>query len=255
MSNSSLSQAEDFAPLVALQIIPGREPAKLVFVDHDEFTIGAGENCDLCLCADDLPTLHSRLFVQGTVIWIEAVDDSAFILVNGEAFRRRALRDGDRLTFGRIEAAIHIGEASVRAARQTARARQQLEDLSLLSAEELCDRIELEDTRVQDVGRRRRLGWQALMSAVEDMIETGIEPIMPAVSASDDRFDKLVAQVQDLSATLEARTKSLAAQEAHLMESSAQLAEVQLRVSRQLDQLLDRLANDDDQPGELRVSA
>jgi hypothetical protein len=262
MSNTIQVHSEPPTPLVALQVIPAGDSARLVFVDHDEFTIGSGDHCDLCLPQADLPRLHSRLHVQGPVIWIEAVDDDALVIVDHEIYRRRALRDGDQLTFGDVEATVHIGEASVRAARQMPRSRWEAEDITLLTAEELCERIEVEEAFAGDADHGRKLGWAALMSAVQAVIDRGIgtsdEEMIPAplvASVSDEKFDELVAQVRDLSETLDERTKTLATQEALLIESSSQLAEAQLRVSRQLEQLLDRLGAEDDQPGELRVSA
>lgn len=260
MSDTNQVSSDLSTPLVALRVVPAGDAARLIFVDHDEFTIGSGDRCDLRLAG--LPRLHSRLHVQGPVIWIEAVDDDALVVVEHEIYRRRALRDGDQLTFDDVEATIHIGEPSVRAAREMPRSRWETEDPSLLSADELCERIEEEEMLVSDVDNRRKLGWAALMSAVQDVIEQrafpsdeSMIPVPLVASVSEEKFDELVAQVRDLSEALDERTKTLASQEALLIESSSQLAEAQLRVSRQLEQLLDRLSGEEDQPGELRVSA
>lgn len=253
MSHSNQAHADLPAPLVALQVIPPGKAARLVFIDHDGFTIGSGSNCDLCLADSGVPRLHSRLHLQGPAIWIEAADDGCHVIVDHEVYRRRALRDGDQLMFGETEATVHIGEASVRAARQTPRSSWDTEDLSFLSAEELCDRIEREEKLAQDFDHGRKLGWQALMSAVQEIIDQKEE--LSHANVSDEKFDELVAQVRDLSETLDERTKTLASQEALLIESSSQLAEAQLRVSRQLEQLLGRLSPEEDHPGELRVSA
>lgn len=265
MSNADQITSERTSPAIALQLISRHEPARLMLVEHDDFTIGCGPNCDLCLASEHLHRLHSILHVQGTAIWIEAVHPDAMIVVNDDVFRWRALRDSDRLTFDDVELAVHIGEASIEAAqRQIAaesRKREEIKDPALLSAEELCDRIEAEEARVTEFDRGRRFGWEALMSAVAEMIQRDVplhadEATVPLMAeASDQNLHELAAQVRHLSETLDERNRTLVAQEALLVESSSQLCETQRRVSRQLDELLERLAPHDDHPGELRVSA
>jgi hypothetical protein len=261
MANTIHAGKDNPAATVALLVQRDGERPQIMLVAGEDFTIGSGEQCDLRLIDDALPKLHSILHVQGQVVWIEAADDDALISLGGEVFRRRALRDGDLLTFGRTEVTIHIGDAALRSLRQQSKTPRMDDDVSLLSAEELCDRIEREEKLVDEFDRRRRFGWQALMAAVREALndEAGVpaaQPPSPAIAplVNDDALEDLVAQVRDLSETLDERTKTLTAQEAQLIESSSQLCEAQLRVSRQLEQLLERLSRDDDR-GELRVSA
>jgi len=94
------------------------------------------------------------------------------------------------------------------------------------------------------------------MSAVQDVVDTDVlgseSDAVPQLAAiADDRFDELVAQIRDLSDTLDERTRELSAQETLLLESSSQMTEAQRRVNRQLEQLLERLSPDED----MRVSA
>lgn len=266
MSNADPHSSERTSPAIALQMISAVETSRLVFVDHDDFTIGGGSHCDLCLTNRNLGRLHSVLHIQGAAIWIEAVHPDAMIVVNDEVFRWRALRDGDRLTFDDVETFVHIGEESIEAARRQMEAdlhrRQEIEAPALLSAEELCDRIEAEEIRVADFDRGRRFGWEALLSAVQEIIDRDDEDSHPhtvsvplVAAAPDQTIHELADQVRHLSETLDERNRTLAAQEAQLVESSSQLCEAQRRVSRQLDQLMERLAPNDDHPGELRVSA
>jgi hypothetical protein len=238
---------------IALLVQSGEGKPQFLLVEEDGFTIGSGERCDLRLTDAGLPKLHSILHRQGGAVWIEAADDDALVTVDGEVFRRRALRDGSRLSFGNCEVTVRIGEGAV-PSRELPRNPARLDaELALLSAEELCDRIEREERLVEEFDRRRRFGWRALMSAVSEAMHGEPEAVESALA--DDKLDELALQVRDLSETLEQRTKALSAQEAQLIESSAQLYEAQLRVSRQLEQLLERLSRDADEPGELRVSA
>jgi hypothetical protein len=251
------------SPLVALQIRHANTRPRLVIVDHDGFEIGDSDRCDIRLPHCGLPKLHSILHVQGGAVWIEAADDEARVSIGGEAFRRRALRDGDEISLG--EFTLHIGSQSVEAARPVSPPHFSIENriiedrLSQLTAEELCDLIEVEENQTHDFDRRRRMGMQALLSAVQDVVEAEAAETKPAslpqvAAISDDRFDALVAQIRELSDALDERTRELAAQETLLLESSSQIAEVQRRVSRQLEQIIERIAPEAEQ-GELRVSA
>lgn len=260
MMNSHIAGSDQPTVTVALMVQTGHDKPRFVLVDRDGFSIGSGDQCDLQLAEIGLPRWHSTLHVQGPAVWIEAADDAALITIDGEAYRRRALRDGDQLSFGATRIAVSIGDAS--ATQPGTRGQRRTDDFTLLSANDLCDRIEQEESAVSDFQRRRRFGWQALLSALQEAKASGAAYTEdPALRMSEtsgfagQKLDQLVTQVRDLSATLEERSKAMSSQESLIMESSAQLAEAQLRVSRQLEQLLDRLADDQDQPGELRVSA
>lgn len=249
------------SPLVALQIRCISAKPRLVIVDHDGFEIGGGEQCDISLPHCGLPKLHSLLHVQGGAVWIEAMNDEARICLDGEQFRRRALRDGDEITMGEYTLTVHIGVQSVEAAKPMPQSQFNMDDrLSRLTAEELCDLIELEEFQSQGFDRRRQLGMKALLAAVHNVIDADAAKSQPdeipqVAAIADDRFDQLVAQIRGLSDTLDERTQELAAQETLLLESSSQLAEAQRRVNRQLEQIIDRIAPEETAQGELRVSA
>jgi predicted component of type VI protein secretion system len=261
MSQANVSETQQPSPLVALQIrFAGAKP-QLVIIDHDGFEIGGSEQCDLCLPHCGLPKLHSILHVQGGAVWIEMAHEGAVVSIDGESYRRRALRDGDEILIGNVPLTVHIGTKSVDSARPIPEPHLSLEQrLSRLTAEELCDLIELEESQTRDFERRRQMGLKALLSAVHDVVDADADQpqpsALPQVAAiSDDRFDELVAQIRGLSDTLDERTRELAAQETLLLESSSQLVEAQRRVNRQLEQLIERIAPEENPPGELRVSA
>jgi hypothetical protein len=252
---------DELAPItVALRIFAHGSKPRMVLIDHDEFTIGSDAQCNLRLAAG-APRLQSILHVQGRAVWIEAQSDDALVTVEQNAYRRRALRDGDQLQFDGLQATVQIGEPSTRKNPLPAlRSARLPDDLSALSAEELCDQIELEESHVHNFEQRRRFGWGALMSAVRDVIDQDSvrspQPVEAAQVAaiSDEKFNELITHVRELSETLDERTKSLAAQESLLIESSSQLCESQVRVSRQLEELLERIAPEV-ASGELRASA
>ncbi|MFO0916957.1 MAG: FHA domain-containing protein [Planctomycetaceae bacterium] len=252
---------EEQSPLtVALRIIADGAKPRLVLIDQQDFLIGTGDQCHLRLKNQESPGLHSILRVQNQTVWIEAVDEGT-VSVDGHTYRRRALRDGDQLQFDGVRATVQIGERSSRRnSLPVVQGTRTADDLSDLTAEELCDRIEREEAETRHFEHRRHFGWQALMSAVRDVAEQEAIlaphtlPAAQVAAISDERFDELIAHVRELSETLEARTQALAAQESVLIESSSQLCESQGRVSRQLEELLQRIAPEESS-GELRASA
>jgi hypothetical protein len=69
------------------------------------------------------------------------------------------------------------------------------------------------------------------------------------------RFEELLEQIKVLSNTLDNRTQILADRESELLETSSQLQSVQDRMTRQLDELMLRLNQQNGAPDELRASA
>ncbi len=245
---------------VALRVFLEGVKPRLMLVDQEQFTIGSSEQCDLRLRGEELPRLHSVLHIQGQTVWIEAIDDGT-VTVDGHAYRRRALRDGDELQFDGIRAIVQIGErSSLKSPIPAPHSPRMTDDLAAMSAEELCDHIELEEVQIHEFEQRKRLGWQALMSAVREMADQEAIlaphplPSTQVAAISDEKFDELITHVRVLSETLEARTQALVAQESLLIESSSQLCDSQVRVSRQLEELLQRIAPEESS-GELRASA
>ena len=192
--------------------------------------------------------------MQGGATWIETADEAATIEVNGRPYRRIALRHDDRLKIGSTELTILLRPDTVSVVEQARRN----EDLELLTAEELCDRILSEQAMVEEFVEGRRAGWEALFRAIENADRK------PEIAAAHDQsiayghdesgFEGLLEQLQSLNQTITDRTQELDDHERQILESTALLEESQHRVEQQIEQLLDQL-NQSDPPNELRASA
>jgi predicted component of type VI protein secretion system len=236
----SNGETESAELCVALDAVTGNGRVRRLPVEGGSCLIGRGDFCDLQVPGDDVPLAHSELHVERGAIWIEAVDE-ADLEINGRACRRLALREGDALRLGDTLITVRICAA----ADATAAMRMD-EDLSQLSALELCERIEAEQAAVASDERRRLMGWDALLTQLEDIIAQ--EPAAAEEQAA--RLEGVLAQLHDLSNMLAARTQVLAAQEAQFLESAGELKHAQDAMTGRLEHLLQQFHD-----GELRASA
>ncbi len=242
-SESLLTAAAALQESVTLEVrVPGERARRLAML-HDEFLIGRAGICDLRLDDDELPLVHSELHRQGGVLWIEAGDEGTLIDINGRAYSRLALRNGDRLKIGVREVVVQIGEEVDLPEERDAHD----EDLSELSADELCERILAEQSEIDEFERRRLEGWKGLVTALEStLVET-----QPAEGqAAAERMESLLAELRQLSEQLGEQARQLAGQEAEVLDVTSQLRSSQDAMSRKLDQLIQRFGE-----GELRASA
>ena len=226
-----------------------------VAVTHDGFSIGSSRHCDLRLMEDAIQPLHSLIRMQCGAIWIEAADDETVLTVNDRPCRRMALRHGDRLKIGATEFTTILDTENVALFDQSVID----DDLALLTAEELCDRIVSEQSIVNELSDEHHSGWEALLHAIEAV---GEEP--QASELADENllsnsqelvdYDALLGQIQELNETIADRTRELNAHEAEVLASTSILEESQQRVSQRLDEILDQLAKTEP-PTEFRASA
>ena len=235
---------------------------RCVTITHDGFTIGSNKHCDLSLDDDSVPTLLSIIHVQNGAVWIEAADESTRITINGRPYRRMALRHDDRLKLGNEEFRILMNAEPI---AQTGSVTLK-EDLSLLTAEELCDRILAEQTMVSDFVSGQRSGWDALLRAIEEAnaddiitdeatefpqaeIESEVAPEAEQIALSN-----LLEQIQELNEAITDKTKELSDREKEVLETTSILEESQQQVTQRIDELLQQL-NRNEPPSDLRASA
>ncbi len=222
-----------------------------VVVTHDGFSIGASRQCDLTINEPSIPALHSVIHQQGGAIWIESADENTMLTVNDRPYRRMALRHDDRFQIGSMEFRILMTTETVAVTEQATIS----EDLTLLTAEELCDRILSEQSMVAEFVDGQRAGWEALLRAIEaaDLEQANEHLVEQQAAKPDDEkvvFDAILEEIQALSETITDRTKELSHQEKDVLESTTILEESQQRI----DQILDQLTKNDP-PNELRASA
>ena len=221
-------------------------------IDRDGLRVGTSPVCELLLPSG--PALHSVVHCQSGVTWIEAQEEASLI-VNGRPRRRMALRDGDVLQLNGLEWTVRL-----RAVEETATALT--EDLSLLSAEELCDRILAEQALVEEFSNGQRSGWSNLLEAVEAVRESEPRPLSfpveaassPANPAATDQCERLLEQIRELSEMVNGRSQELDDCENELVAATALLEEAQERVSQQIEGLLEQLQSPSVEM-ELRASA
>lgn len=233
---------------VLLELISESGETHWLELADGDLTLGTSGRCDLRLTGG--PALHSVIHRQGGNVWIETRDEASRLEINGKPVRRLSLRDGDRMLIAGSELFVHAGESALLATQR----REAQIDAANMTAEELCDRIAAEEMAIQQFEGRRRLGLQALLAALGDA--SGNEPdSSEAELAEARRFEELLEQIKVLSNTLDNRTQILADRESELLETSSQLQSVQDRMTRQLDELMLRLNQQNGAPDELRASA
>lgn len=227
---------------------------KTMTVHRDGFTIGSSGQCDLILADPSIPRFHSLIHLQGGAVWIEAANDDSQIVVNGRNYRRLALRHDDRLSIGSTDFTVRMTNDMPSVLARAA----QMEDLSLLTAEELCDRIIAEQSMIDEFIGGRRSGWDSLLRAIQSANEESQmgEPVLShsAGEIPKDNLDLLLEQIQEISESLEERTRELSEHEKEVLQSTSIAEESQMRAVQKLDQIIDKL-NEPDISGELRASA
>ena len=230
-------------------------PTESFAIDRDGLRIGSSPVCELPLPGG--PPLHSVIHQQSGVTWIESQEDASLI-VNGHARRRMSLRDGDVLELNGLELTVRM--RSVDDVDETPQGFE--EDLSLLSAEELCDRILSEQAMVEEFSEGQRAGWDGLLAAIEAAHETEqptvtlpleVEQAVEAV-AEPDNCERLLEQIRELSEMVNGRSQELDDCESELVAATALLEEAQERVSQQIEGLLEQLPTPSGEM-ELRASA
>lgn len=239
-----------------------------VHVTHDGFSIGSSRKCDLCLADDAVPLLHSVVHLQQGVIWIETAAENAELIVNDRAYRRMALRHDDQLQIGSTNFTVQIGTGTTALLEQVSVG----EDLSLLTAEELCDRILSDQTMVDEFTAGQRAGWEMLLHAIEaasretEIVEPRIidQPVVAQIeepSLTDQQslteehaaLDTLLGQIQELNDALTDHTRHLNEREEKVLETTNMLNESQ-QITQRLGELIDQMSQTDP-PNELRASA
>ncbi len=232
---------DDAAPLSNIALVL-EGPAESFVIDRDGLRIGSSPVCELPLPGG--PPLHSVIHRQSGVTWIESQED-ANLIVNGCTRRRMALRDGDVLELNGLELIVRF--RSVESVDEMPRGLE--DDLSLLSAEELCDRILAEQDMVDEFSEGQREGWNGLLAAIEAVRETeqpvatlpleverAVEPV-----AAPDNCERLLEQIRELSEMVNGRSQELDDCESELVAATALLEEAQERVSHQIEGLLEQL--------------
>lgn len=212
-------------------------------MDYDDFLIGRAEFCDLRIDDSALPLVHAELHRQAGVLWIEAAEEGHPLTINGKSCQRLALRDGDVVTIGACTIEVCIDRMRNFLPQHAALG----DDLTEMSADELCDRIIEEQTAVDEFERKELEGWKTLVTALEQTLAEAREQ---GGHGAHQRIDAAIAELRQLSSTLQSRADVLLAQETDFLETTAELRVAQTAMIQKLDLLLQQFDE-----GELRASA
>jgi hypothetical protein len=209
------------------------------------------------LGGQEMPPLHSLIFVDGEDIWLEAMAATPELRVNGRTQTSVRLVDGDRIEIGTIELVAHIpaqAEKSIQPQESQAELHEErLEPAaSELSAKELVERIEAATELVNEFEERQRLGIEALQAAIQQReqqqasADAPAHAVLPIANAVPERpgvdLDSLVVQLAGVVGELEKRSGAEWRREAGYLDAVSTLFETQDRLSRQLEILLRRVA-------------
>lgn len=222
---------------VILEATTGSGRPRRVLVEGGTCLIGRGDFCDVQVAHVDVPLAHSEIHIEHGAIWIEAADEPD-LEINGRRCRRLALRDGDAVKLGDTLITIRINPAGVLA--------DDSDELSQLSALELCERIEHEQAAVAEYERKRLAGWDALLTQLETIIAH--EPA--GAMQQEARIEAVLAQLHEVSSLLADRTRELAAQETQFLEAADELKHSQDQIASRLEHLMQQFP-----VSELRASA
>jgi Inner membrane component of T3SS, cytoplasmic domain len=256
--DSQSGQPEFIDGFLLLEICRGRTEHPLRPVYAERYLIGSSARCDLRLGSQEIPALHSLIFVDGPDIWLEAMATTPELRVNGQTRTSVRLVDGDRISIGPIELIAHIPAQTEHSAQPEATQIVEVgEDLpepapSELSAKELVERIEAATELVNEFEERQRLGIEALHAAIQqrehqqasaDAPANALLPIAGGVTGRPGvDLDSLVVQLAGVVGELEKRSGVEWRREAGYLDAVSTLFETQDRLSRQLEILLRRVA-------------
>lgn len=242
------------------EIVVLHREGQVVPVDHDGFTIGSSSQCDLVISDSAVSLLHAIIHGQSGAHWIEAAHDDALIQINQHSCRRMALRDGDQIQIGSVTLLVKLQSRAALIAKQERVTVD--EDLSLLSAEELCDRIIAEQSMVTEYEEGRQAGWDALFKAIEaareeilddEKIDESLGKVEEKPQLDQLQIEELLKQIQELNQSITNRHQDLTEREREILES-AKLLDQQMDIADRLEDVLDQL-NNNDPPNGLRASA
>lgn len=235
-------------------------------ITGDRYLIGSGDWCDLCLGGKQMPTLHSVIHRDGEQLWIDAVNASPELRINGQLATFAELTDGDCIEIGSFELTIHFSNLKSSGAASTGPYRvvsaadaceideeQKLEDMS---AAELVDLIEAEMEMVEEFDRRKKRGAEALMDAIQRhqpaapvTVATPKKAARPAVAAQAptaqplELLKELEAAISSLNRfahNLERRSAKMSRHE--VQGATASLLEIQDVIVDRLDEVLSKIS-------------
>lgn len=246
------------APRMILEICRGRTRFPQRPISGPRFFIGSGAGCDLRLGGSEFPAIHSLIQTRENGVWFETLAAAPTARINGELTNGEWLRDGDRIEIGPFQFLAHsvplLPPVAIVDAAAGMLPEQPLEQVSLLSAVELADRLDVEMNQVERFQKGRQAGAHALLQALR---RRQLEPAqaaarsMPAVprasaAAGQHEFqadlDRLCKDLEELTSTLERRSETISQREYQFAQAAETLLETQRQLVAQLESALEHAA-------------
>jgi hypothetical protein len=232
------------------------------------------------LGGDGIPVAHTVLIVAENDVFAQWLCESPPLLVNGKAVHETALCEGDHIGIGRFEFIVHrlltetaaksvatpksletsatrdIETAALLRLLAQAKTDEPADDLAELSASDLSELIETEQSSVDHFEDAVRDAEAALLYAVAqhaenlaDESESEEHPLtmpQPGDSRHNDRsepgdpeildeLERVIQQLSGFSSELELRAKRIAAEEATQAEAAEMLLDAQKELASQLE--------------------
>lgn len=212
-------------------------------VRSNRFLIGAGSNCQLQLGGDEIPILHSVLLVEEQGAHIDSLVEHPTLLVNGAPRRTADLQNGDIFTIGRFEFAVHVPQPTESDSLENLQAdveadadpEADLDEVGKLTAAELVERIEQEQSLVNEYQDARYAGARALLQAAS------LKTAALREASGDMSPERLLAELRQLSVELDRRAVQLAQREAACEERAAHLLRMHDRMAASVETLATRV--------------
>ncbi|QDV31756.1 hypothetical protein Spb1_37010 [Planctopirus ephydatiae] len=190
-----------------------------VAIEEDEFVIGRAEFCDLVIPDLAVADFAARIRLDGGAAWIEATEFSSVVMIDGRPYRRRALRDGDRLQFGgqvcsvtlqtNREPATQVENAAVSRELLEQEIRELFELMNWKTIGETSSTQRLEDSpRSLPPQGVQALLRAALSSQRGQEADSGELPIETHLAAGIDEVRHSESDLHDLRVDLDERTRA-----------------------------------------------
>ena len=237
--SSHLNADNETLKTMWLEVRRGKTNAPQRTVRSDRYLIGAGSNCQLQLGGEDIPILHSVLLVEEQGAHIDALVEQPVLLVNGAPRRTADLQDGDIFAIGKFEFAVHVPQPAESGSAEPLDSEDDLdpetEEMESLTAAELVERIEREQSLVDAFQDARYAGARALLQAAS------MKTAALTQSSDDMSPETLLAELRQLSAELDRRAAQLAEREAACEERAAHLLRVHDRMAASVETLAEHV--------------
>ena len=225
----SPGKAELAGPAAYLEICRGRTTQPLRPILRERFLVGSDAACDLQLAAAGIPPLHSIIRLDGGQLVFEAIAHEPQPTINEVRTRAALLQDGDVIELGPFTLTLRISSAAARTRPSNSvwDDPSECRNVDELSAEELADLIESEQTLVEQFESREQLGARALLDAVRHRAQE-------LEAQTDDNVDEqnlaaleaVVGELSRLADQTETRRRQMDQHEARQTEFALRLAEL-----------------------------